>query len=142
MKKIITIFSALMCFSVALLFAQNNTETKQAFDLLKSEEDSLTRDIVPERQHTLKADGTENKTAKVRLEYTPITGEVRLYYTCLAVTFDAGDAMNTALAVYEDFATDNQYKHYKYMQKDKTRYYKDENGLRMAEYRSYVVFTR
>lgn len=136
MKKILALFTVLLSLSAAAVFAQTDTETKEAFDVIKPEQDSLTRDIIPEKQHTT------NKTAKVRLEYTPLTGEVRLFYTVMAVSYDPGEAMNTALAVYEDFAEENQYRNYKYMQKDKTRYYKDANGLRMAEYRSYVRFTR
>ncbi|MCR5217281.1 hypothetical protein [Treponema sp.] len=82
------------------------------------------------------------KSVKMELEYTPLTGEVRLYYTCLAAAYDQGEAMNTAMAVYEDFAAENKYKHYSYKGKDKTKYFKDENGMRMATYSSYVLFTR
>ncbi len=81
-------------------------------------------------------------TVKISLEYTPVTGEVRLYYTCMAASYEQGDAMNTAMAVYEDFAAQNGYKHYTYLGKDKTKYFKDERGIRMATYSSYVVFKK
>jgi len=93
--------------------------------------------IVPEDQHVT------NKTAKVYLEYTPLTGEVRLYYTCHAVAFDQGEAMNTALAVLKDFQEKYEYYHYKYMKRDSVKYYKDEKtGFKWAMYQSYVRFTR
>ncbi|MBQ5491723.1 MAG: hypothetical protein IIT68_06685 [Treponema sp.] len=79
---------------------------------------------------------------KMELEWTPVTGVVRLYYTCMASSFDRGEAMNTAIAVYENFAVENKYKHYTYQSKDRVRYYKDERGIRMAEYCSHVTFTR
>ncbi len=82
------------------------------------------------------------KTVTLEIEHTPLTGEVRLYYTCLASSFDQGEAMNTAMAVYEDFAVKNKYKHYSYISKDKTSYKKDERGVRVATYVSHVVFKR
>ncbi|MFA6938629.1 MAG: hypothetical protein WCQ67_10395 [Treponema sp.] len=78
----------------------------------------------------------------IELRYTPLTGEVRLYYTCMAASYQQGEAMNTAMAVYEQFAQDNQYYHYTYKAKDKTKYFKDGRDIKMATYTSYVVFTR
>ncbi len=82
------------------------------------------------------------KTVKLTIEHTPLTGEVRLYYTCMASAYDQGEAMNTAMAVYEDFAEENKYKSKIYLSKDKTSYFKDERGVRMATYVSHVMFKR
>ncbi|MBP5251168.1 MAG: hypothetical protein J6Z17_02010 [Treponema sp.] len=77
----------------------------------------------------------------IEYEYTPLTGEVRFYYTCLSASFDQGEAMNTAMAFFEDFAGEQSYKHYAYKAKDKTKYFKD-GPVRKTTYVSYVMFTR
>ena len=94
--------------------------------------------IIPEDQHVT------NKTARVELQYTPLTDEVRLFYTCHAVAFDQGEAMNTALAVLKDFQDQHdEYYGYKYMKRDSVKYYKDEKtGFKWAMYQSYVRFQR
>ncbi len=130
MKKLFAIAAAIFCLS-GFVFAD------EVEDLLKDPVGNETRIIVPEDQHVT------NKTAKVQLEYTPLTDEVRLYYTCHAVAFDQGEAMNTALAVLKDFQDQNQYFSYKYMKRDSVKYYKDEKtGFKWAMYQSYVRFTR
>ena len=55
---------------------------------------------------------------------------------------DNGKAMNTVLGCLEDFQKENKYYHYKYMEKDRERYYKDSRGMRWAEYSSHVKFSR
>ena len=92
--------------------------------------------ITPENQHTT------NKTAKVSIEYSPLTDEVRIYYTCMDVTFDQGDSMNTIYACLEDFKKQNQYYGYKFLSKDKIRYFKDARNVKMVSYMSYVQMTR
>ena len=75
------------------------------------------------------------------LEYTPLTGEVIINYTCMAASFDQGEAMNTFDAILEDFAKENQFTTKpSFVRKDRTRYYKDERGLRMASYRRCVRY--
>ncbi len=76
------------------------------------------------------------------MEYVPSTGEVRLHYICMAGNFDQGEAMNTSIAFFEKFATENKYKHYAHREKDKTRYFKDSRGIRMTEYIVYVMFSK
>ena len=130
MKKFFTILTAALCLT-GMAFAD------EIDDLLKDPIGNEIQTIIPEDQHVT------NKTAKVRLEYTPLTDEVRLYYTCHAVGFDQGEAMNTALAVYKDFQEQNSYYGYKYMRKDAVKYYKDEKtGYKWAMYMSYVRFQR
>ena len=130
MKKFFTVITAMLCLTGAV-FAD------EVEDLLKEPVGNEIQTIIPEDQHVT------NKTAKVRLEYTPLTDEVRLYYTCAAVQFDQGEAMNTALAVLKDFQEKNQYYSYKYMRRDSVKYYKDEKtGFKWAQYFSYVRFQR
>ena len=130
MKKFFAVITAMLGLTGAV-FAD------EVEDLLKEPVSNEIQTIIPEDQHVT------NKTAKVRLEYTPLTDEVRLYYTCAAVQFDQGEAMNTALAVLKDFQEKNQYYSYKYMRRDSVKYYKDEKtGFKWAQYFSYVRFQR
>ena len=131
MKKFFAFTASLLCLS-CMIFAEDYQ------DLLKEPVSYEIETIIPEDQHVT------NKTAKVRLEYTPLTDEVRLYYTCHAVSFDQGEAMNTALAVLKDFQdAHEEYFGYKYMRRDSVKYYKDEKtGFKWAMYQSYVRFTR
>ncbi|WP_147634625.1 hypothetical protein [Treponema pectinovorum] len=130
MKKFFALTATFVCL-LGLAFAD------EVGDLLKDPVGNETVTIVPEDQHVT------NKTAKVQLEYTPLTDEVRLYYTCHAVAFDQGEAMNTALAVLKDFQEQNNYFSYKYMKRDSVKYYKDEKtGFKWAMYQSFVRFQR
>lgn len=129
MKKFFALFATLICFTG---FAFSD----EVSDLLKAPEDTMTRTIVPEDQHVT------NKTAKVELEYTPLTDEVHIYYTCMAVSYDQGEAMNSVLACLQDFQKQNQYYSYKYLRKDSVKYFKDDKNLKWATYSSYVKFYR
>jgi hypothetical protein len=135
MKKIIAVCAAILCIA-GFSFAEESKETKESFDLLKEPTDSMTRTIVPKDIHTT------NKTAKVTMEYTPLTDEARIQYTCLAVSFDQGDAMNSILGILQDFEKENQYYSYKYLKRDSVRYIQDEHNLKMAVYESYVKMSR
>lgn len=130
MKKLIVMLSALFCLS-GVVFAD------EVEDLLKEPVGNEIEVIIPEDQHVT------NKTAKVRLEYTPLTDEVRLFYSCHAVSFDQGEAMNTAIAVLQDFQKKYNYYSYKYLRRDSVKYYKDEEtGFKWALYQSCVKFIR
>ncbi|MFA6856348.1 MAG: hypothetical protein WCR31_03975 [Treponema sp.] len=102
----------------------------------KGFDDKTMRVIVPENQHTT------DKTASVKIEYTPMYDEVRIYYTCMYVTYDKGEAMNTVIACLEDFMKENQYYHYTYLSRDREKYFKNDRGYSMAQYMSYVKFSR
>ena len=131
MKKIFAVVEAVFCF-YAVAFAD------EIDDLLKPQPDNGIETIIPEDQHVT------NKTARVELQYTPLTDEVRLFYTCHAVAFDQGEAMNTALAVLKDFQDQHdEYYGYKYMKRDSVKCYNDEKtGFKWATYQSYVRFQR
>ena len=68
--------------------------------------------------------------------------EVHVYYTCLDVAFDKGDAMVTIADVLEDFQKEHGYVRYSYLRRDKTRHYKDERGIKMGEMLCIVKFYR
>ncbi|MBQ7881494.1 MAG: hypothetical protein IJ312_02135 [Treponema sp.] len=130
MKKNIFLM-LILCSLSGLLFAD------EVENLLKEPVGNETMVIVPAEQHVT------NKTAKVKIEYTPLTDEVRVYYTCHAVGYDQGEAMNTVLAVLKDFKEQNEYYSYKYLRRDSVKYYKDENtGFKWAMYQSHVKFYR
>ena len=103
-------------------------------DLVAKPVDTSTQKIVPEEQHVVK------KTASVTIYYTPMTDEVIIYYVDLKVSFDQGDAMNTILACLKDFQAQQGYLSYKFLSKDKVRYYKDDNKMTWARYESRVHF--
>ena len=86
MKKFIAVVAALFCF-VGFTFADDLEELQRDPNAV----DLSVQTIVPEDQHTT------NKTAKVEIVYTPLTDEAHVYYTCVAVTYDQGEAMNTVL---------------------------------------------
>ena len=134
MKKLIAVMAALFCFP-GFTFAEEYSELEMNPDnhekvLMK------TREIIPEEQHTT------NKTASVKIEYTPLTDEAHVYYTCMAVSYDQGEAMNTVLACLQDFQKENQYYSYKYLRKDSVKYFKDDKNMKWATYHSYVKFNR
>ncbi len=128
MKKLFAVLAALFCFG--FVFAD------EVDDLLKEPQDSMTRIIVPEDQHVV------TKTGSVKIEYTPLTDEVRIYYTCLATSYDQGEAMNTVLACLEDFQKENQYYSYKYLKRDSVKYFKDDKNYKWATYYCYLKFSR
>jgi len=135
MKKIL--LACCMLFAGVVIFAQKTgTFTPETSADNRGYDEKTTRIIIPENQHTT------DDTAEVRIEYTPSYDEVRIYYTCMYVTYDKGQAMNTVLACLEDFMKANQYYHYKYLARDKEKYFKNERGYSCAQYMSYVKFTR
>ncbi len=141
MKKIIALFAAALVSAATLVCAQTAGDpTLQGTD---SYADRTTQTITVEDKYPELHPTASN--VKMWLEYTPLTGEVRFYYECLAANYEQGDAMNTAMGVFQDFAAEHGYKHYYYKAKDKTKWFKDDSTgvkLRMARYNSYVYFTK
>lgn len=136
MKKILFILVCLSVFSGSF-FAQSATETDETETQEVYEENKTKiKVIVPDDQHT-----TE-KTASVKLEYLPMYDEVRIYYDCMLVAYDRGEAMNTVIACLQDFQKENNYYGYKYLKPDRERYYKNSRGYSMAQYISIVKFSR
>lgn len=98
--------------------------------------DLSTKIITPKEQHTT------DKTASIKIEYIPMVDEVRIYYTSMYVTYDAGEAMNSIQGCLKDFTKEYQYYSYKYLERDRERYFKNERGFNMAQYVSHVKFMR
>lgn len=136
MKKIL-IFVTMLALTFSCAFAQEATATTTTDP---STPDLSTRVI--DIEDTYANLHPKAATVKIQLEYVPLTGEVRLSYTCMAASYDQGEAMNTAMAVLQDFQKQNQYYHYTYKEKDKTKYFKDGRDVKMVTYKSHVLFTR
>ncbi len=130
MKKLFAIVAATLFCLAGVAVAED------ASDLLSAPQDSLTRTIVPEDQHVT------NKTASVKIEYTPLTDEVIAYYTVLAVSYDSGEAMNSILECLNDFKGQYGYYSYKYLKKDSVKYFKDDKGMKWATHRQWVKFSK
>lgn len=128
MKKIVAAIFVL--FAVGFVFAQEAAQDESPVT------ERTVRVIVPEDQHVT------DRTASVRIEYEPMYNEARIYYSCMYVTYDKGEAMNTVLACLQDFMVDNKYYGYSYLARDRERYFKSDRGYNMAEYMSYVKFRR
>ena len=137
MKKIVTLFTVLTLFSAAIFAETIGDNPDDPFERDRFEQEKVTTvTIVPEDQHCT------DKNASVKIEYSPIYDEVRIYYETLYVTYDEGEAMNTVMAVLQDFQKEKKYYSYKYLKDSKEKYYKDERGQRKAEYSAYLKFYR
>ncbi len=145
MKKCIAAILSLF-LAAGLAFAQSEVsalEDGPTVDLTK-----LT--IVPGNQHIAEDD----KTGKVEMEYIPMVDELRIYYTCMYNLYEQGRAMNSILGCLTDCMKQSndeenplkeyvephgiQYYNYKYMEKDRERYFKDSRGIRWAQYSVHV----
>ena len=141
MKKIVTILAALTLV-IAGVFAEDAAASREAKAGLTGSApvDSKTRIIEVEDKYAEFHPKASN--VKLEIEYTPLTDEVKFFYTCMAASYDQGEAMNTAMNVLLDFQKENQYMHYTYKAKDKTKYFKDDRNIKMTTYTSYVIFSR
>lgn len=140
MKKIMAFVAVLAFAAGSAVFAQNlggtSTGGAEAADSYAD-----TKTFVYEVEDKYAEEHPTAKNVKLTLEFTPLTGDVRFFYECLAGSYDQGEAMNTALHVFEDISKELNFKHYEYKAKDKTRYFKDKvTNQRMAQYSSYVIF--
>lgn len=134
MKRTIAIILSLFV-ATGFAFAQSEAsalpEDEIKVDLTK-------KTIIPENQHL----DPEDKTGKVEIEYIPMVDEVRINYTSMYNLYEQGRAMNAIIGCLEDFTKENNYYHYKYMEKDRERYYKDNRGIKWAQYSAHVKFIR
>ena len=138
MKKIF-LLTAAMLFS-ACLFAQGITGRGASDDITDAEtfeaEKTKPEIIIPKDFHS------KDTSASVKIEYSPMYDEVRIYYECMYVTYDRGEAMNAVLECLEDFRVEHKYNVYRYLKDDKEKFFKDDRGRRKAQYNSYVKFYR
>ncbi len=135
MKKIALILACLSIFSVSL-FAQSSDSEYFSEDEKYDLEKVKTVIVIPDEQHCT------DRNASVKIEYSPMYDEVRIYYETLYVTYDRGEAMNTVLACLQDFQKNYKYYSYRYLKDDKERFFKDDRGQRKAQYFSYLKFSR
>ena len=137
MKKILallTIFTVLMGAVFAETVGDNPDDP---FEREKFEKEKLTTQlIVPENQHCT------DKNASVRIEYQPIHDEVRIYYECMNVTYDEGQAMNALIGCLDDFRVEHNYNRYYRLKEDKVSFKKDDKGRRKAIYMAHIKFAR
>jgi hypothetical protein len=138
MKKIFTIAAAMMLG--ACLFAQGITGRGSNEDYGDAENfeanKTKTEIIIPKDFHST------DTTASIKIEYSPMYDEVRIYYECMYVTYDRGEAMNAVLECLDDFRIEHKYNVYRYLKDDKEKFFKDDRGRRKAQYNSYVKFYR
>ena len=134
MKKALLVLLAVLLLAGSV-FAQS---TASALPDEEIKVDLTKKVITPSDQHLM----PEDKTGKVVIEYTPMVDEVRITYTCMYNLYEPGNAMNAIMGCLEDFTKENKYYHYKYMERDREKYYKDNRGIRWAQYISHVKFTR
>lgn len=137
MKKLITFVTCLTLFCAGMFAAPventlDNVDALEKYDKTKT----TTETIIPENQHVT------DKNATVKIEYEPMYDQARIYYETLYVTYDRGEAMNTVIAVLQDFQKERKYYSYHYIKDDTVKFYKDDRGQRKAVYSSKVKFTR
>ena len=138
MKKLLLL--AVVMLLGTCLFAQGVTGRGASEDITDIEtfeaQKTRTEIIVPKDFHT------EDTTASVKIEYSPMFDEVRIYYECMMVTYKKGQAMNAVLECLEDFRIEHKYNLYRYLKDDREKNFKDDRGRSKTIYSSYVKFYR
>lgn len=134
MKKLVVLLACLTVFG-GMLAAEPISDDPFEREKFEAEKTS-TYVIVPEEQHVT------DRNASVKIEYSPIYDEVRIYYETLYVTYDRGEAMNTVIACLQDFEKEYKYHGYKYLKPESQKYFKDDRGQRKAQWSAYLKFTR
>ena len=137
MKRIITL-CAVALIAVGSIFAQAEA-SNGGTEALNSYTDTSTQYLNWEDKY---ADfHPKAKSVQIQIEYTPFDGTVRVFYTCMAASYDQGEAMNTVDAVLEDFQEQNKFRNKPtFVKKDRTKYFKDGRDLRMATFRRWVQY--
>ena len=130
MKKALALLACLTVFCGA--FFAEPLDNNDFMAMKKFEEEKLlTTKIVPEVQHC-----ESDKNAKIWIEYSPAYHEAHIYYETSYFTYDKGQAMNTVLAIREDFMKEKNYKHFRYREDPKEKMVKGERGKSMQ----YIVY--
>lgn len=115
MKKIF-MFAVVSLFAFGSIFAQDaNAVTSQEESVAEESVDqNATQIIMLEDIDLYKELHPKAKNVTLRIDYTPLTHEAIFTYTCVRSSYEKGEAMNVAIAVYQDFAEQHNYKHYRY----------------------------
>ena len=138
MKKLLLVLTTLFLVAGSV-FADD--ETDEIFANMSTEEryeeqKTKTIKIVPENQHVT------DKNAKVELEFNPMYDEVRVTYTTSFASYDQGEAMNTVLAVLQDFQKEHGYTKYRYLQTPRESSYIDKNSKPKRKYTVYFCYVQ
>ena len=143
MKKIFTV-AAVALLAVGSVFAQDAEAA-----LPETEEEvnqNETKIIILEDKDLYKELHPKAKKVELRLDYTPLTNEVFFTYTCVRSSYEKGEAMNVALAVYQDFAAEHGFKHYRYADDKKGTLGVEKNfkigKIPYVSYSSKVIFRK
>lgn len=143
MKKIFALATVVL-LSFGMAFAQDETEISPELQSLM-EEENVKADLSIEEIKLEDKYPEAHPTAKrvvLGMKFMPLSGQCIFSYTCLRANFDKGEAMNTAIAHFQDFTVERGFKHYHYTdRKDEIKNYK--NGkITYTTYTSYVSFTK
>ncbi|MCI6441747.1 hypothetical protein [Treponema sp.] len=146
MKKIFML-AAVALFAFGSLFAQDADAILAEVAAEESKEDAnATQVIILEDNDLYKELHPKAKNVTLRIDYTPLTGEAIFQYTCVRSSYDKGEAMNVAMAVYQDFAAEHKYKHYRYADYKKGTFGVEKNfkegKIPYVSYSSRVIFTK
>ena len=144
MKKIFA-FAAVALLAFGSVFAQDEAVSLE--EEVVVEDQNSTKIIMLEDTPEYKELHPKAKNVTLRLDYTPLTGEAIFTYSCLRSGYDQGEAMNVAMAVYQNFAEQNKFKRYRYADKKKgstglEKSFKSEKGFPMMSYSSRVIFSK
>ena len=143
MKKIFALAAvALLAFGTA--FAQAEEEITPELQALMADESVKADTTVEDLQIEDKYPESHPKAKKVSLtmKFLPVSGQCIFTYTCIRANFDKGEAMNTAMAYFQDFCVERGYKHYHYTdRKDEIKDFK-KGKITFTTYTSYVTFTK
>lgn len=133
MKRLFILFPFLFVISTAVFAAPVD-------DNVAYEEDKVSMEVViPENQHIPEND---KQFASVKIEYYPMYDEIRIYYETLYIKYDRGVAMNSVIACIEDFMKERKYSHYRYLQPESQKYFKDDRGQRKAQWSAHIKLER
>lgn len=156
MKKLIAIMTCMCCILAGLLAQETESQIPSAdvpFDNAYFEENKTktetfvytteqVKEICKKNTDNPQANEGFDETCTIKIEYQPVFDEVRIYYECMYITYDQGEAMNTVIACLENFQKEHKYFRYRYLKDDRERFFKDETGKRKAQYISTVKFSR
>ncbi len=146
MKKIFTL-AAVALFALGSIFAQDADAILA--DVAAEEEKNdpnATQIIMIEDNNEYKMLHEKAKVVELRIDYTPLTHEAFFTYTCVRSSYDKGEAMNVAMAVYQDFAAEHKYKHYRYADVKKGTFGVEKHfkkgKIPYVSYSSRVIFSK
>ena len=143
----------ILMFAVAAIFALGSVFAQDADEILaevaaeeQANDPNAVQTIEIEDNEEYKALHPKANKVTLTLTFTPLTGEATFTYVCVRSSYDKGEAMNVAMAVYQDFAAEHKYKHYRYIDNRKNSLGEEKNykngKIPYVSYTSKVLFTK